>query len=220
MVLHGFTLFYVILHGSKGPGPEGLKSAPDVPQVGCTTAVRGHFPRGCPQVGCTTAAWSAIFLGCTTTVEVTPLPRLAREDAISPKGGPKGPPRGPSPQEGPFELCSCLRCPRAEPRAEMVSRVGGHARSVKNDSKGGSRRVFGNGSENGAENGAQNGWILRGLALKNRALVCTGCVFSKIEASRNESRKWTKMEPKMSSKCTKMASLGALGADFGDFGGS
>ncbi len=60
--------------------------------------------------------------------------------------------------------------------------------------------MFGNGSENGAENGAQNGWILRGLALKNRAPVCMGCVLSKIDASRNESRKWTKMETKMSSK--------------------
>ena len=40
MVLHGFTCFYVILHGSKGPGPEGLKSGPNAPQVGCTTAAR------------------------------------------------------------------------------------------------------------------------------------------------------------------------------------
>ena len=60
--------------------------------------------------------------------------------------------------------------------------------------------MFGNGSENGAENEAQNGWILRGLALKNRAPVCMGCVFSKNDASRNESRKGTKMETKMSSK--------------------
>ena len=61
---------------------------------------------------------------CFFLVAATPLPRIAREVAISPKGTPKGGPRGPSPQEGPFELCSCLRCPRAEPRAEMVSRVG------------------------------------------------------------------------------------------------
>ena len=87
----------------------------------------------------------------------------------------------------------------------------GH-RLVINGSKRRSQRGLGNSVENGGENGAQNGWILRAWNLENRAPACTGCVLSKIDASRNGSGKGTKMGAKTD---TKMKLKGLLGRSWG-----
>ena len=61
--------------------------------------------------------------------EGTPLPIIAREDALSQKGGPKGlHPKGPF--GPPFALC--LNCHRQASRAEIVNRVGVLRAGVKN----------------------------------------------------------------------------------------